>query len=186
MPIYKLGAVGWWAVKESRVSAQRQKEGEKETVLLQQPDDTRTHTCTHTQWYIEVLMTVILLGCYRKDCWATHTHTHTAGRHWGPCASPPVRICILLLAGRPTNCPGSRGRRRLWLRGETLLRKCLIRLILSVETLLHHTSLPEARLIGADRQGLSFGDRKAWWPLPDLASLGPGGAWRLVSPPSSP
>lgn len=97
-----------------------------------------------------------------------------------------MRICILLLAGRPTNCPGSRGRRRLWLRGETLLRKRLIRLILSVEQLLHHTSLPEAGLIEADGQGLSFGDWKAWRPWPDLPSLGPGGARRPVSPPSSP
>lgn len=75
MPIYKLGVVGWWAVKESRVLAQRRR-GEKEAVLLYQQDDT-LHTSTYSQWYTEFLMTVILLGCYGKDCWVTHSHTHT-------------------------------------------------------------------------------------------------------------
>lgn len=75
MPIYKLGVVGWWAVKESRVLAGRQRKREKEMEPLWQPDDTY-HMHTRPQWYTEVLMTVILLGCFRKDCWATHTHTH--------------------------------------------------------------------------------------------------------------
>lgn len=105
-----------------------------------------------------------------KRLLGTYTHTHTAGRHQGSCASPPVRICILLLAGRPTNCPGSRGRRRLWLRGGTLLKKRLVCLTLSVERASHLTSRGRA-----DRGGQA---RTVFWRSEGLVAMaGPTLPW---------
>lgn len=48
---------------------------------------------------------------------------------------------------------------------------------------LPRSSLPQAGQIGADGRGISFVDRKAWRPWPDIATLGPGGARRPLSPP---
>lgn len=69
MPVYKLGVVGWWGVKESRVSDHRQKRKGKKPGC-------KTIHHTWTQRYTGVRMTVIVLGSWKgkkkTDYGATH------------------------------------------------------------------------------------------------------------------
>lgn len=154
---------------ESCLRSQTEKKG-KETRLH---DDT-SHMDTKIHWGPDDSYCVRFLE--RKKKQITGQHTCTTQLALSHCAPLQVRICILPLVGRPTNCPGSRRRRR----GEKQLGKYLIRLALSAELarLTHLTSTGWEMLAGGWRpEGL------AAMAGPSLPGARPGVARRPVSPP---
>ncbi len=128
-------------------------------------------------------MTVILLGCYRKDCWATHTHTQSWQALRPLCISSGEDLHSA--PGRSTDkLPRQPRETEALAEGRDAAQKAPH----PSDTLCGNAAashLPSTG--GADRGGQArtvfLEDRKAWKPLPDLPSLGPGGAQRPVSPP---
>ena len=126
-------------------------------------------------------MTVILLGCYRKSCWATHVHTYTHG-----CQA--LRPQCISSGEDLHSAPGRSTDKLLRQPRETEAlaegRDAVQRVSHPSDTLCGATPATHLTSRGtADvgRQARTFFWRPEGWM--DLPSLGPGGARRPVSPP---